>query len=100
MNEEDRIGRFYEMSDLVDRFMSIYKLSDKWLEHKVLQQWGELMGLAVANRTTNLYIKDKVLIVELNSSVMRDELMFGKQIILERINKAAGKTIIEDIWFS
>jgi hypothetical protein len=31
---------------------------------------------------------------------MRDELIHGKQIIIERVNQQAGFRIIEDIWFA
>jgi hypothetical protein len=58
------------------------------------------MGIAVARRTKNIYIKGNTLHLELDSSVMREELYNGKQIILERINQHAGKELITDIWFS
>jgi hypothetical protein len=31
---------------------------------------------------------------------MREELLNGKQIIIERVNKEAGCQLINDIWFS
>jgi len=30
---------------------------------------------------------------------MRDELSYGKQIIIDRVNEKAGFEIINDIWF-
>jgi hypothetical protein len=35
----------------------------------------------------------------IDSSVMREELLFGKQLIIERVNDFAGFEIINDIWF-
>jgi hypothetical protein len=58
-----------------------------------------MMGKAVALRTTKLKIQDKILRITLNSSVMRDELQHGKQVIIERVNQTAGFQIIEDVWF-
>jgi hypothetical protein len=32
--------------------------------------------------------------------VMREELLFGKSIIIQRVNETAGSEIITDVWFS
>ncbi len=58
-----------------------------------------MMGLAVSNRTKDLKIINKVLIVSLDSAVIREELSNGKQIIIERVNQFAKKEIITDVWF-
>jgi hypothetical protein len=47
-----------------------------------------------------LKIKNKILYITLNSSVMRDELQHGKAIIIQRVNETAGKELINDIWFA
>jgi hypothetical protein len=57
------------------------------------------MGPAVASRTTEIRIQNKILILKLDSSVMRDELQHGKQIIILRLNEKAGFQMIEDVWF-
>lgn len=98
-NENKRNGNAQPMKDLVDKLMTAYQLKGKLTELEVLDKWEEMMGKAVAVRTTKLQIRSGVLIVGLNSSVMRDELQHGKQIIIERVNQTAGKTLIQDVWF-
>lgn len=88
------------MGDIVDKLMRAYQLTGKLKEVEVLNAWEELMGKAVAIRTTDLRIANKTLYVALNSSVMRDELMHGKQVIIERINQKAGFQMVSDVWFS
>jgi hypothetical protein len=58
------------------------------------------MGIAVANRTKEIRIQNKKLFLTIDSSVMREELFLGKQIIIDRLNDHAGQEIITDIWFS
>ena len=102
MNEWDerkRSGNAQPMKELVDKLMTAYQLQGKLTELDVLNKWEEMMGKAVAVRTTNLQIRSGVLIVALNSSVMRDELLHGKQIIIQRVNETAGKQLIHDVWF-
>jgi hypothetical protein len=50
-------------------------------------------------RTTDLHIINHILYVTLNSSVMRDELQAGKQVIINRVNEKAGRPYIVDVWF-
>lgn len=87
------------LKNLIDRFLKSYRLDKKMKEMDVINAWPEMMGVAVANRTDKLYIRNKVLHVKMNSSVMREELANGKQIIILRVNEFAGSQIINDVWF-
>jgi hypothetical protein len=88
------------LGDLVNQLMRAYGLEDKMKELDVIQAWPELMGPAVANRTTSLRVHHRVLHVAMDSAVMREELAGGKQIIIDRINSFAGKQMIHDVWFT
>ena len=100
LNENKRSGEPSPMKEVVDKLMRAYQLKNKMTEVEVLNKWEEMMGKAVAMRTEKLSIRNRVLYLELNSSVMRDELVHGKQIIIERVNAEAGFAIIDDIWFA
>ena len=69
-------------------------------ELTVLERWEKIMGKPIAIRTEEIYITNKVLIVKLNSSVMRSELQNARAKIIEMINKDAGKPIITNVLFS
>lgn len=88
-----------DMGSLVDKLMKSLGLQDKMKEIEVIEAWPELMGNGVAHRTEKLYIRNKILHIKLNSSVMRDELQYGRTIIIDRVNKFAGFGIIHDVWF-
>lgn len=99
MDEKKRKSEFTPLSDVVNQLMKAYQLDGKWREQEVLSKWEEMMGKAVALRTQKLYIRDKILYIQLDSSVMRDELADGKRIILQRVNETAGMELIQDVWF-
>ena len=84
---------------LIDKMLKAYGLDKKMNEIDVLNGWEEMMGIAVANRTVSLKISNKILIITLDSSVIREELANGKQIIIERVNQFAKKEIITDVCF-
>lgn len=88
------------LKELVNALFKSYGLENKMQEMDLINAWPELMGPAVAHRTSQIKIKNKVLILKIDSSVMREELLFGKQIIIDRLNEYAGKEFVKDIWFS
>ncbi len=94
-----RTGESAPLQDVFSRILKAYQWDKKYDELEVLAKWEEMMGKAVAQRTTRLSVQNRVLIIELNSSVMREELQFGKDVILQRVNQTAGKSIIDDVWF-
>lgn len=99
MRDFERNSENAPLKNIIDRFLKAYRLDKKMKEMDIINGWPELMGIAVANRTDKLYIRNKVLHVKMNSSVMRDELANGKQIIILRVNEFAGFQIINDVWF-
>jgi NAD(P)H-flavin reductase len=101
MREDNRRSSDEEpLKDLIDKFLKAYSLEGKMKEYDIIAAWPELMGKAVAHRTKELCIKQQTLYLKIDSSVMREELLNGKQIIIERVNKEAGCQLIHDIWFS
>lgn len=88
------------LKDLIDKFLKAYSLEGKMKEYDIIAAWPALMGPAVAHRTKEIHIKNQTLFLKIDSAVMREELLNGKQIIIERVNKEAGCPLIHDIWFS
>jgi predicted nucleic acid-binding Zn ribbon protein len=86
------------LKEVIDRFLKAFSLENKMKEMDVIAAWPELMGSAVAFRTKSIKIHNKILYLEINSSVMREELLNGKEIIITRINEKAGKQLINDVW--
>ena len=101
MREDNRRSSDEEpLKDLIDKFLKAYSLEGKMKEYDIIAAWPELMGKAVAHRTKEIHIKHQTLYLKIDSSVRREELLNGKQIIIERVNKEAGCQLINDIWFS
>ncbi len=99
MDEIKRNSNETPLSEVIDKLLRAYRLDGKMKELDVIEAWPEMMGIAVANRTKEITIRNKVLYLTMDSSVMRDELSYGKQIIIQRINDKAGFEMITDVWF-
>ncbi|MFM7683351.1 MAG: DUF721 domain-containing protein [Bacteroidota bacterium] len=88
------------LKEIIDKFLKAYAWDGKMKEMDLVAAWPELMGITVANRTKEIRIQNKKLYLTIDSSVMREELLLGKQIIIDRLNEYAGQEIVTDIWFA
>ncbi len=71
----------------------------KLKEVNIISSWEKLMGKMVANHTKNIFIKNKVLFVYLDSAVMRNELLMMREQIRTQLNNHAGSEVVEKIMF-
>jgi hypothetical protein len=99
MDDFKRTSNETPLGEVIEKLLRAYRLDGKMKELDIIAAWPEMMGIAVSNRTKNIQIKNKILYLTMDSSVMRDELSYGKQIIIERINQKAGYQMITDVWF-
>ncbi|WP_299555582.1 DUF721 domain-containing protein [Seonamhaeicola sp.] len=63
----------------------------------VAEAWAKLMGNGVNNYTTSINLQRDTLYVQLSSSVLREELGYGKQKIIDMLNEELGKNIIKKL---
>lgn len=99
MSKDWRKDKDTEIGSLINKLMRSWGLEDRMKEMDIINAWPDLMGTGVAHRTDKLYIRNKILHIKLNSAVMRDELRFGKSVIIQRVNEFAGMEMVNDIWF-
>ncbi|WP_312790955.1 DUF721 domain-containing protein [Sphingobacterium sp.] len=81
----------------VERLLEAYKLRRKFDETSIAAVWPQLIGKAIANRTQQLYVRDKKLFVRVESAVIKNELALMRRQILGRVNEYVGHVIIEEV---
>ncbi len=87
------------LKEAITKMLSVYRLQGKFDETGVVAHWPELMGMAVANRTTQIYVSNGKLFVRIESSVVKNELLMVRQGIIEKLNERAGNKVISEIIF-
>jgi len=85
------------LKEAIEQMLDVYRLRRKFDETALIAAWPELMGNSIASRTTQLYIADKKLFVQMESSVIKNELLLMKSQILEKMNDRAGKVVITSL---
>lgn len=85
------------MSDVLKDFIKTNKLEKGLTQVDVKDAWENTMGSGVNNYTNKVYFEGETLHVSLNSSVLREELSYGKQKIIDMLNEYIGKPVIKKI---
>lgn len=84
-----------KLGEIIREYLRQMMIDKRLKEVSTIRSWEELMGKPVAERTRNIYVKNKTLFIELKSSVLRNELIMMRQAIIDKINERAGEKIIE-----
>jgi predicted nucleic acid-binding Zn ribbon protein len=92
-----RRSKTITLAEAVNDYIKEMNLGEKLSEVTVISSWEEIVGKAISSRTTKIFIKDHILYVHLNSSVVRNELLMLREALKEQLNKKAGSEIIKDI---
>ncbi len=85
------------IGDVLKEFVQSNKLDKGLKQVQVVDAWNGLMGPAIEKYTTNVKLSREKLYVELSSSVLREELSYGKQKIIKLMNEELGEEIIKEI---
>ncbi|MDP4600542.1 MAG: DUF721 domain-containing protein [Polaribacter sp.] len=85
------------VKDLMQIFIKENNLSKGMQKIQIEETWAKLMGQGVTGYTTSVKLQNKTLVVQLSSSVLREELTYGKEKIIKMINEEMGENIISKI---
>ncbi|MEM5566097.1 DUF721 domain-containing protein [Psychroserpens sp. AS72] len=85
------------ISDILKEFVEANRLQSGLDKVDVKDAWVKMMGNGVNNYTTDVTLDKDVLYVALSSSVLREELSYGKQKIVDMLNESIGKKVVSKL---
>lgn len=85
------------LAEVISDFLKESGWQQKLDEVQIITQWDKLMGATFGKYTNELFIQNRVLHIRLKSSVLRQELSYRKTDIVNQLNDAVGKVVINDI---
>lgn len=86
------------LSQLLKSFVKDNKLEAGLDQVEVREAWAQLLGNGVNNYTEAINLQGSKLHVKLTSSVLREELSYGKEKIIRMLNDHLGKELIKDLY--
>jgi predicted nucleic acid-binding Zn ribbon protein len=85
------------IGDAIKDLLRQYQLKPKFDEANLVASWEKLVGKPVARHTLRIYIRNKVLFIELDSPSMKSDLSFHKNHLLKTIEAEFGKDVLKEI---
>jgi hypothetical protein len=95
-----RLNEFQSMEDLMKDVIKDNKLAKGLNQISVKEAWAKLMGNGVISYTSKVELNGNTLVVQLKSSVLREELSYGKEKIIKMMNEELGEELIAKIILS
>ena len=90
-NEQQKIG------DILHSFILDNKLEEGINQILITETWYSVMGNGIKNYTTNIVLKGDKLLVFLSSSVVREELSYGKEKIIRLLTEELKRDLIKEL---
>ncbi len=90
----------YTLKQAIEALINNFKIEERLNETAIVSEWEKIVGTMIARHTSNIYIKNKVLFVELDNAALRNELGYAKTKLVASINAAIKANVINDIVFS
>ena len=85
------------IEEILKEFVETHNLQAGLDKVNVRDAWANLMGNGVNNYTTTIELKHDTLYVQLSSSVLREELSYGRDKIVTMLNESLGKDIVKKL---
>ena len=85
------------LGELIKEFYEQHRGSEYMDEMKAINSWPKVVGPFIATHTIDLYIKNHVLFVRVDSDALRNELNYSKSLLLKNLNGLVGKEILKEI---
>lgn len=83
--------------EAIQELLKVQHLKPKFDEANVVVSWERIVGKSIARRTRRIYVRDKVLFVELLSPSLKQDLGYHKPQMLELFQKEFGPEVIAEI---
>jgi predicted nucleic acid-binding Zn ribbon protein len=97
MSSRNPKDEFQSMGQAIRELLNSYRLTTKFDEASLIASWERLAGRPIAKRTKKIYIRNRVLFVELDSPSMKHDFSLHKDQVLDLFKKEFGAGIISDI---
>ena len=85
------------LQDAINQFLQKSRLKNGIQASRIEDVWEEVMGKTVAKYTDKIQIINATLFITTNVAPLKNELLYQKEKIIERVNEALGEKTIKEV---
>ena len=97
MARDEKKDDIQHIGQAIRQMLNEYHIKSRFDEANLVASWERLVGKPVAKRTRKVYVRNKVVFVELDSPSMKHDLNLHKSHILEVFSKEFGDDSVADL---
>ncbi|MCC6182208.1 MAG: DUF721 domain-containing protein [Bacteroidia bacterium] len=86
-----------KLGDAIKQIFKEEKLDEKYSIFAIRNGWEGIVGKTVAKHTTEIQFAKGVLFITIDSAIIRNEMAFAKDSIIEKINQFTGKPFVKEL---
>jgi predicted nucleic acid-binding Zn ribbon protein len=85
------------LKDVLEQLYKAYGWTEKMDGVRIINAWDKVVGSIIAKHTLNLYVKNRILYVDVDSSALKNEIFMERSVIARKLNDEIGKKVINEI---
>lgn len=87
----------YSIGEALSLLLEKSKWKPRIHELRMRQEWEQIMGKTIAKYTRDVSLKDRKLTIFTDVAALKQELLLGKELLINKINAYFEETVIIDI---
>lgn len=85
------------IGDALRDFLKKSRLKSGVQAMQVEEAWEKIMGKTIANYTDKIEIRNATLFITTSVAPLKNELLYQKEKIIQRVNEALGEKVISEV---
>lgn len=87
----------YSLGDALRKFLDNSRLKGSIQALQIGDVWEQIMGKTIARYTDKIQIHGHTLYINTSVAPLRQELLYQKDNIIQRVNEALGEAVIKEV---
>ena len=87
----------YSLGDALKSFLKTSRLKGSLQALQITDVWEQLMGKTIAKYTDAIQIHGNTLYITTSVAPLKQELLFQKDTIRQRVNEALGENLVKEV---
>lgn len=87
----------FSIGDAINKYLKERGLKDTADIHRIIREWPKLMGKAIAENTSQIWFKEGVFFVQMDSPIWKNELSMAKSKIREVVNRELDRDLVQEV---
>lgn len=87
----------YSLGDALKQFLSQSRLKGSIQALQIENIWEDIMGKTIAKYTEKIQIHGQTLYINTSMAPLKQELLYQKDKIIQRVNEALGEKVIKEV---